>query len=98
MLDARRIKAISFARQGTRDDEAPDMALIPDPRWLLPAKTWQEVVDRYVHFRRVKARLGSSCDDFDIANIRLACRSCNVVKGQMTRQQFFKEARSLASA
>ena len=191
------------------------MALIPDPRWLLPAKTWQEVVDRYVHFRRVKAwkgrshaedgslnrnrlskdaaealrrriwkqvspllqklaspcpikrravdvllqhascvdrrydrapgwlqhlwralilnrdgytcrycgrtawgthrdlgatvrfeldhrrakaRLGSSCDDFDIANIRLACRSRNVVKGQMTRQQFFKEARSLASA
>ena len=194
------------------------MALTPDPRWRVPARTWQEVIDRYVHFRRVKgwkgrthaadgtinpnrlpksvaerlrrtiwarvsplleqgslpdsafplrqqaidillrrascverrfdraprwlqhlwralilnrdgytcrycgrtawgthrdlgatvrfeldhrrakAHLGSSCDDFDIANIRLACRSCNVVKGQMTRQQFFKEARSLASA
>ena len=35
-------------------------ALIPDPSWAVPAKTWESVIDRYVHFRRVKAWRGRS--------------------------------------
>jgi hypothetical protein len=34
------------------------MALTPDPGWRVPARTWQEVIDRYVHFRRVKGWRG----------------------------------------
>ena len=34
------------------------MALVPDPKWRQPAKTWEEVIRRYVHFRRVKAWRG----------------------------------------
>lgn len=48
--------------------------------------------------RRAKARLGDRRDDFSTANVGLACRSCNVIKGQMTRYQFLKELRSLARA
>ncbi len=45
--------------------------------------------------RRAKSRLGTRRDDFKVGNIVTACRSCNVVKGQMTRRHFFKELRSL---
>ena len=48
--------------------------------------------------RRAKSRLGSHRDDFSTANIWLACRSCNVIKGAMTRYKFLKELRSLAHA
>ena len=34
------------------------MALTPDPAWAIPAKTWDELVERYVRFRRVKAWRG----------------------------------------
>jgi hypothetical protein len=43
-----------------------------------------------------RARLGEACDDFDAANIRTACRSCNVLKGQMEADQFAAELISLA--
>ena len=48
--------------------------------------------------RRAKAKLGSLRDDFDIRNIVTACRSCNVLKGQMDVSQFQKELSSLLSA
>ncbi len=48
--------------------------------------------------RRAKAKLGSKRDDFDIRNIVTACRSCNVLKGQMGFSQFQKEILSLLSA
>jgi hypothetical protein len=34
------------------------MALIPDPSWSIPADKWDDVVARYVKFRRVKAWRG----------------------------------------
>jgi hypothetical protein len=39
-----------------------------------------------------------NCDDFDLTNIFAACRSCNVIKGQMEEQPFRRELRSLARA
>lgn len=45
-----------------------------------------------------RARLGEACDDFDAANICTACRSCNVLKGQMDADQFSAELISLAEA
>ena len=30
------------------------MALVPSPTWITPTADWTEVVNRYVHFRRVK--------------------------------------------
>jgi 5-methylcytosine-specific restriction endonuclease McrA len=45
---------------------------------------------------RAKARLGGRRNDFSIKNIVLACRSCNVIKGQMTLHQFKRELASLA--
>jgi 5-methylcytosine-specific restriction endonuclease McrA len=47
--------------------------------------------------RRAKSRLNIR-DDFDLRNILIACRSCNVIKGQMNRSQFVKELRSLGTA
>lgn len=47
--------------------------------------------------RRAKSRLKVR-DDFDLRNIRIACRSCNVIKGQMGRARFLRELRSLSSA
>jgi hypothetical protein len=38
------------------------------------------------------------CNDFDLANIVTACRSCNLIKGQMELQPFLAELRSLAQA
>lgn len=40
----------------------------------------------------------ADCNDFDMANIVAACRSCNVMKGQMTEAVFRKELESLARA
>ena len=45
-----------------------------------------------------RARLGEGCDDFDEENIVTACRSCNVLKGQMDSTRFEVELRSLAQA
>jgi hypothetical protein len=45
-----------------------------------------------------RAQLGDACDDFDHRNIVTACRSCNVMKGQMDRGRFMTELRSLAQA
>ena len=45
-----------------------------------------------------RARLGEDCDDFDGENIVTACRSCNVLKGQMDNTRFEVELRSLAEA
>jgi hypothetical protein len=45
-----------------------------------------------------RARLGDACDDFDAANIITACRSCNVLKGQMAADRFEAELESLAKA
>ena len=45
-----------------------------------------------------RARLGEDCDDFDERNIVTACRSCNVLKGQMDNTRFEVELRSLADA
>jgi 5-methylcytosine-specific restriction endonuclease McrA len=39
---------------------------------------------------------GSQCDDFDALNIVTACRSCNVMKGQMDERLFRLELDSLA--
>lgn len=36
------------------------MALTPDPKWRFPAGTWDDLVDRYVRFRRVKAWRGQT--------------------------------------
>ena len=47
--------------------------------------------------RMAKARLARR-DDFDPTNILVACRSCNVVKGQMDVDRFLLELRSLAEA
>jgi hypothetical protein len=44
-----------------------------------------------------RARL-SNCDDFDPGNIITACRSCNVLKGQMETGRFRAELESLARA
>ena len=38
----------------------------------------------------------SECDDFDALNIATACRSCNVMKGQMDERLFRLELDSLA--
>jgi hypothetical protein len=48
--------------------------------------------------RKAKSILGKNRNDFDWRNIVVACRSCNVVKGQMKRAQFQKELRSLSAA
>ncbi len=45
-----------------------------------------------------RAKLGEDCDDFDARNIVTACRSCNVIKGQMDATRFKRELRSLARA
>jgi len=47
-----------------------------------------------------RARLGEGedCDDFDEGNIVTACRSCNVLKGQMDNARFEVELRSLSQA
>jgi len=45
-----------------------------------------------------RARLGDECDDFDAGSITTACRSCNVLKGQMDITRFETELRSLANA
>jgi 5-methylcytosine-specific restriction endonuclease McrA len=45
-----------------------------------------------------RARLSMDCDDFDEENIVTACRSCNVLKGQMDSSRFEVELRSLAQA
>lgn len=45
-----------------------------------------------------KSRLGDRRDDFDMGNIVVACRSCNVMKGQMEPAAFMRELRSLAAA
>jgi 5-methylcytosine-specific restriction endonuclease McrA len=45
-----------------------------------------------------RAGLGEDCDDFDEGNIVTACRSCNVLKGQMDITHFEVEVRSLAEA
>jgi 5-methylcytosine-specific restriction endonuclease McrA len=45
---------------------------------------------------RAKARLGGRRNDFSVKNIVLACRSCNMIKGQMTLHQFKRELASLA--
>lgn len=45
-----------------------------------------------------RARLGEDGDDFDEGNIVTACRSCNVLKGQMDNIRFEVELRSLAEA
>jgi hypothetical protein len=47
--------------------------------------------------RRARSRL-ADCDDFDLANIFAACRSCNVIKGQMDEETFLRELRSLGKA
>src|SRR5439155_758778 len=47
--------------------------------------------------RRAKSRLHRR-DDFDLRNMRTACRSCNVIKGQMEASRFLRELRSLARA
>ena len=38
--------------------DGDDMALMPDPGWRVPARTWVEVITRYIHFRRVKGWRG----------------------------------------
>lgn len=48
--------------------------------------------------RRAKSKLGSQRDDFNVRNIITACRSCNVIKGQMDVSLFQKELLSLISA
>jgi len=54
-------------------------------------------VPRFEHdHTRAKARLGVRRNDFSLKNIVLACRSCNVIKGQMTLRQFKRELASLA--
>ena len=47
--------------------------------------------------RTAKARLAQR-NDFDLNNIVAACRSCNVIKGQMEEKAFFLELGSLAKA
>jgi 5-methylcytosine-specific restriction endonuclease McrA len=47
--------------------------------------------------KRAKARLPQR-DDFDLRNICAACRSCNVIKGQMQAGGFLRELQSLARA
>jgi 5-methylcytosine-specific restriction endonuclease McrA len=47
--------------------------------------------------RRAKSRLETR-DDFDLRNMSIACRSCNVIKGQMNRSLFLKELQSLGTA
>lgn len=47
--------------------------------------------------RTARGRL-SDCDDFDPDNIVTACRSCNVLKGQMDTVRFEVELESLACA
>jgi hypothetical protein len=47
--------------------------------------------------REAKARLDCR-DDFDVLNIVTACRSCNVLKGQMDVERFRAEVQSLAKA
>ena len=48
--------------------------------------------------RTAKSRLGNARDDFVPKNVVTACRSCNVIKGQMTPDHFRRELQSLASA
>ena len=45
-----------------------------------------------------RAQQGDECDDFDGRNIVTACRSCNVLKGQMEGSRFRTELESLARA
>jgi 5-methylcytosine-specific restriction endonuclease McrA len=47
--------------------------------------------------KRPRYRL-SKHDDFDLRNIITACRSCNVIKGQMGMNVFLRELRSLGRA
>ena len=47
--------------------------------------------------RQAKSRLRRQ-DDFDLRNICVACRSCNVIKGQMKPSRFVRELQSLARA
>jgi 5-methylcytosine-specific restriction endonuclease McrA len=47
--------------------------------------------------RTAKARLVQR-NDFDLNNIVAACRSCNVIKGQMEEKAFLLELKSLAKA
>jgi 5-methylcytosine-specific restriction endonuclease McrA len=47
--------------------------------------------------KRAKSRLPQR-DDFDLRNICAACRSCNVIKGQMPANGFLRELQSLARA
>lgn len=46
---------------------------------------------------RAKSRLKMR-DDFEIGNIVAACRSCNVMKGQMEESAFLAELESLAKS
>lgn len=47
--------------------------------------------------RQARSRI-ANCNDFDMRNIVAACRSCNVIKGQMEEGPFWKELMSLAAA
>ena len=44
--------------------------------------------------RTARSRI-ANCDDFDMPNIIAACRSCNIIKGQMEMKHFLSELRSL---
>jgi 5-methylcytosine-specific restriction endonuclease McrA len=46
---------------------------------------------------RARSRLKNP-NDFALGNTAVACRSCNVIKGQMPPAQFKKELKSLAAA
>ena len=51
------------------------------------------------HLDHRTAKAGTiDCDDFDLDDIVTACRSCNIVKGQMDEGRFIVELRSLARA
>jgi 5-methylcytosine-specific restriction endonuclease McrA len=69
--------------------------------WGVYAEESGEATRRTLRFevdhRRTRRRLPDA-SRFDAENLVAACRSCNVIKGEMLEQRFLRELKSLSRA